>query len=557
MSVSLFLVSLYLMQRQSFLTVLLAVTVLVATPAQPARAQESLSLVIEPSRLEISIAPGETWNAEFVIANPNSYPVTLHAAVADFDPQGEMGVGRLVPPTEDLESVTYSASRWVTFGKPSFAIEAEQSTTLPISLAVPEVAEPGTHVAALIVGTRAGEEVGQLGVSANVTSLLLVKVLGDVTRDGFIREFVTSQRTYNGSDVDFTVRFENAGNTHLTPRGEVVITNIWGRERGRIPVNAATAFDIVLPKRVGDFSFTWSGSENAFDIGPYRATLTMSSEARSASGGADEEDGNETVFTASTFFWIIPWGPLVLVGSILLLFFAAVALVTRMIVRRVTMREAMMHGGRPFGAIPPSAMPVGRRLAVVDLRQAANQQPTTNNQQQNGVGIMRKLTVQWRMIGIVVSVLGFLGAGAYLWGALQPDRDYEVRIQTAEEERVVAGGDLAQLPEPTAPGTQVLEQPPLAGGGAEVVYDVRVLVQNGSGRAGKAGEIAERLKAAGFTVVDAGNADSFDYERTVVRYHPGRGSVAEDVVRLIGGDPVVEEVAALTADVVVIIGQDL
>jgi hypothetical protein len=55
---------------------------------------------------------------------------------------------------------------------------------------------------------------------------------------------------------------------------------------------------------------------------------------------------------------------------------------------------------------------------------------------------------------------------------------------------------------------------------ADVLAGATVAVQNGTGTAGYASALESRLAASGVSVVGTGNADSFDVERTVVRYGP-------------------------------------
>lgn len=86
---------------------------------------------------------------------------------------------------------------------------------------------------------------------------------------------------------------------------------------------------------------------------------------------------------------------------------------------------------------------------------------------------------------------------------------------------------------------------------------VRVLVLNGSGLAGQAGAASDDLVAVGFTAAGTGEAEHFDFTRTVVRYEPGQAAVAELVARyLVAGAELVEVAEPLGADVVVVTGED-
>jgi polyisoprenyl-teichoic acid--peptidoglycan teichoic acid transferase len=87
---------------------------------------------------------------------------------------------------------------------------------------------------------------------------------------------------------------------------------------------------------------------------------------------------------------------------------------------------------------------------------------------------------------------------------------------------------------------------------------VRVMVLNGSGRAGEAVSTAEALASAGFGVAGTGEADAFGLERTTVRYAPGQLPAADLVARwLVSGAELVEVPGEeLGADVVLVTGTD-
>jgi len=86
---------------------------------------------------------------------------------------------------------------------------------------------------------------------------------------------------------------------------------------------------------------------------------------------------------------------------------------------------------------------------------------------------------------------------------------------------------------------------------------VRVIVYNGAGSPGIAGEAAQVLIRSGFRVVDTKNADNFDYETTKIVVRRGDAASGEDVREALGvGEVSVEPSSADAADVIVIIGKD-
>lgn len=86
---------------------------------------------------------------------------------------------------------------------------------------------------------------------------------------------------------------------------------------------------------------------------------------------------------------------------------------------------------------------------------------------------------------------------------------------------------------------------------------VSVIVYNGVGSPGLAGDAAQELLAGGFRVVDTGNAERFDYDTTLIVVQNGIMSQGDDVRAALGVGEVEEASPAQdVADVIVIIGKD-
>ncbi|MBT4483380.1 MAG: LytR C-terminal domain-containing protein [Candidatus Latescibacteria bacterium] len=92
-------------------------------------------------------------------------------------------------------------------------------------------------------------------------------------------------------------------------------------------------------------------------------------------------------------------------------------------------------------------------------------------------------------------------------------------------------------------------------------YSVRVAVFNGCGRVGLASMFAQKLRSDGFDVVNGqgGNADSFDFETSVVVDRKGVGKKAEAVSKALGIEIILEQRSDdpyLIEDVAVVLGRD-
>jgi LytR cell envelope-related transcriptional attenuator len=91
----------------------------------------------------------------------------------------------------------------------------------------------------------------------------------------------------------------------------------------------------------------------------------------------------------------------------------------------------------------------------------------------------------------------------------------------------------------------------------DLSFDIRVMVLNGCGAEGVAEDVAATLRDAGFDIVGTGNADAFDYDRTLVVDRCGSSEKALKVGKTLDCRLVLtQRVNAPSSDVVVVIGSD-
>lgn len=273
---------------------------------------QALELSVTPTLFEMSAIPEQSWKSQIKVINSNKHPLTVYAEVRNFAPRGELGEGKFIPVYESFTEGS-TLAEWVTITHEAIVIPPETSQTIPFTVQVPKDASPGGHFAAIMIGTRPPEkkERLQLSTSQVVTSLFFVRVAGDVVEEGFIRDFTTEKRFVDSPKATFSLRFENKGNVHIQPQGSIEITNMWGKERGVIPINHQTHFGNVLPNSIRKFEFTWKGESTITDIGRYKAVVTLGY-------GVDERKFQ----TSTTYFYVVPVKPLLMVlGSALFIIF--------------------------------------------------------------------------------------------------------------------------------------------------------------------------------------------------------------------------------------------
>ncbi len=404
----------------------------------PAFAQESLSVTVTPPMFQLTIGPGESWSSNIKVVNNNTYDVTYAPQVVDFEAQGESGQGKFVPLIESFASEprsTNSLGSWIELSTEPFTIKAGKSADVPFTVHVPENADPGGHYAAIMIGPKEEDSAtgSHMRVSSFVTSLLMVRIKGDIIESGRIREFTTDKTLYQKPEANFALRFENTGNTHLRPQGTITLYNMWGKERGQVLINESSNFGNVLPRSIRKFEFAWTGEDTLFDIGRYSAVVTLTY----------GDDGRQNT-SATTYFWVVPVVPVLVTLGVLLFMVLTLTWFIRRYIRRALAIEYMHRGVAEHPDVPDRQVVAPQHIStfqalvqpikegVVDLRsvRSAAQQPAALETPAYVApltlgGFVHKYKLFFVFLVILVLTIG--GIGLYFKTVLVPHRDFQIQ----------------------------------------------------------------------------------------------------------------------------------
>lgn len=379
------------------------------------------SLSVTPPLFQLSVSPGDEWQSAIKVVNPNSYPLTVHAEVFNFEATGESGYGAFIPIDTSTTSKD-TLAQWIAIDSAPQSIPAEKSQDISFIVHVPKDASPGGHYAAILISTEpSGGTKGQtVQTIQSVTSLFFLRVEGDVIERGDIREFRALDSVVNTPDVTLSLRFENKGNVHLQPKGDIIITNMWGTERGRIPVNYKSSFGNVLPQSIRDFTFSWKSDFRVSDIGRYTARTTL----------AYGENGVQST-DAITHFWVIPVKWTLITILFILVSVGLVALIVRTYIRKMLMLSGVsldathQESSRTIQtSYGKAALPITH--GVLDLRTRLSD----TQKQKSRITIYKEFVIQYR--AFFLSVCALIGIAIivtlYVRGATTEHRMYEVHV---------------------------------------------------------------------------------------------------------------------------------
>lgn len=288
----------------------------VVAPLSAHAASGPIGLQVSPAIVDINAERGKTYDIKVKITNTTTSDQQYYVEVNDFKAKDESGNPEFI--TDSKAPGSASLVKWI---QPitSFSLNPSQSKEVLAKMVVPANAEPGGHYGIIRFGNQPSSS-GQTGaaLAASAGPLVLVRVDGEVKESLTVADFYTQRKGKKASmfeygPVDFVERLTNNGNVHVKPTGNIVVTNMLGRQVAAIPVNGNNGN--VLPNSTRRFE---QRLENKWRFGRYTAKMSLT---YGTAGGA--LDGTLT-------FWVIPYK---LIVAAILLIVLIIVLVKKMISR--------------------------------------------------------------------------------------------------------------------------------------------------------------------------------------------------------------------------------
>ena len=257
----------------------------------------------------------------------------------------------------------YELASWLEFSDTEIAVGPSESTTIEVTIWIPEDAPPGSHFGGINIASEAPQlRQSGAGIAYGVTNIMHIRVAGDADEQAMIRSLSTDKYFYGSTDVQFTARVTNDGNVLQRPDGLLEITNMFGREVAQLRVNESRRG--IYPGSEQTFVATWFEENPGF--GRYEAVLSMSY------GSA----GRRTI-TSAVSFWILPLNIIVPAVGVLAVLLLAVYIGVRLYVRqqlaayagttRRVQSARRRTSGAPFGLTLLIAMLMTTALFLIIL----------------------------------------------------------------------------------------------------------------------------------------------------------------------------------------------
>jgi len=275
--------------------------------------------------IEMEMAPGEIKAGVVKIYNETDEPVFLNASIERFTSAGEGGQPQYIP--IDQQDLFLD---WFKLSATDLVLQPSQVSLVPFTVSVPANTAPGGYYAVIFwqniseSNSIVPNSEKTVQISGRVGTLVLITVAGQVIEQGSVLDFAVypDKKYFFSLPINFSVRFENSGNIHLKPSGEIKLTN-WLGYSTYLPINPTQRN--VLPQSIRRFEAGFGEvnmgnwlEKQFFGIlnelrylagGKYKATLNLNYGSVATATAVDD-----------LYFWLIPYRLIIAVITLVLFF---------------------------------------------------------------------------------------------------------------------------------------------------------------------------------------------------------------------------------------------
>lgn len=250
--------------NRSFLSVFILILLATSLPQRVWGAGFTVTPMLQEIALEED-EPSETYKAE--ITNETAETTTFEVSVIDFGSLDESGGVAFLGATGELER-KYALASWMQPEASEITINSGETRTVKVRIENRENLSPGGHYGALVFKNTGLPKADTPNVAINqiFASLVFVKKTG-----GALYNLRLSSLDLPASYLTFPARlvprFENIGNVHVTPRGEVRVLDPIGRAVFRGVLNEGSV--IILPETFREYPIKLFSLDKAFLPGKY------------------------------------------------------------------------------------------------------------------------------------------------------------------------------------------------------------------------------------------------------------------------------------------------
>lgn len=291
----------------TFLTAVLTLVLLFFPPK--VFAQNPPGISVSPAMLKLDLAtdqPNFTLNYQ----NSTSSVLQLTFSAKDFTGLEEGWRVKLLD-QQDAQNYHYSLSSWLDFSPETMLLKSGETGNLTVNIRQANLS-PGGHYASIVADISPPfPEPGTVVIKSQLVSLAFIRAnTGQENDAAKISGFTAVKDNFLTLPQKFSLRFDNSGNTQLTPHGVLTVKNFLGYTVSQSILNEDSL--ITLPESIRKYEIKTNLDQIAWLLpGPYQTDLTVNF-------GRDK-----TIYASTKFFVLGSKNSLTLVTILLFLLLIA------------------------------------------------------------------------------------------------------------------------------------------------------------------------------------------------------------------------------------------
>ena len=271
--------------------------------AHPTLAADSISIGTAPTSEKLKLTPGQKYNGELVVWNLTTKAIDYNIVVRGFKQiENQPGTAVLLTEEEEARSL-YTATSWLTSSKSKLTLVPNKNEKIYYEINVPKDATKGEYTVMISFISQNDAELSGTGALTTLSAgmPILIQIGDEFVENAELLDFYTTEKLFEYPNLTFYTRIKNLGDTHITPVGEIILTNIFNQEIASIPFNPNG--QSVLRENTGNYETIWNlgtflTKDKAIVLGPIKAKLIVT--YRSFQPGF-------APLTSEISFWILPW----------------------------------------------------------------------------------------------------------------------------------------------------------------------------------------------------------------------------------------------------------
>lgn len=259
------------------------------------KAHSISGVTISPAFQQITVGQnGDSKDGQIKLTNNTGEPLEFSISATDFGSLDETGGVAFIGKDQKSLDYRYGLTSWLTLQQDRVVVDPNTTKTVPFTINNQESMAPGGHYGAIMVTpTQTGQDPSKVDINQILTSLLFVKKQGGEVYKLGLQDVSVRHNLFSAPSM-VSLRFQNAGNVHVIPRGVLTVTDPRGIEVKQGVINDGSA--IILPQTFRQLKAPLVDLGNAWMPGRYHLSIAYRYEGESS-----------LQYYNNTFYYINGW----------------------------------------------------------------------------------------------------------------------------------------------------------------------------------------------------------------------------------------------------------